>query len=106
MHDINKKSVFPLLSLILAAAPIAILLIVFLFCLFVSVVIPDSGSVIWWLLIATIMILIPVAIVTDILSITFGIFGLKSNKTVFAWIGIIIVSLEVLAAAVILLIWG
>ena len=100
--DDNKKNGYSKASFILSAAPIAILLIIFLFCLFITVIVPGGGSVIWWLLIGTITILGPVAIITNILSIIFGVIGLRKGKrTVFAWGGIMIVLLDVLVALVI-----
>jgi hypothetical protein len=53
-----------------------------------------------------VFIFIPVAIITNILSVILGIIGLRGQKTVFAWAGIIIVSLEVLAAFLIWRVWG
>ena len=97
----KRKSGYSIASFVLSAAPLAILLMVFVFCLIVSVVIPDAGSVIWWLLIGAIPIFIPVAIITNTLSIIFGVKGLKGKKTGFAWAGIMIVPLEVLAVLVI-----
>ena len=98
----NRKSVYSKVSFVLSAAPIAILLIGFIFCLVVSggrVSDNDRGAV-WWLFIAMIWMLVPVAIITNILSVIFGVIGLKGKKTVFAWGGIIIVSLEVLVVLV------
>ena len=98
----NEISGYSIASFILSAAPIAILLIIFLFCLLISVVVPGGGSVIWWLLIGTIAILGPASIITNILSIIFGVIGLRNSKrTVFAWGGIIFVFLDVLVALVI-----
>ena len=101
----NRKRAVWIASFVLAAAPVILLLMVFLFCLLVSVVAPDAG-VIWWLFIAAVFIFIPVAVITDILSVILGIIGLRSQKTIFAWAGIIIVSLEVLAAFLIWRVWG
>ena len=100
----KRTSDLSVASFVLSAAPLVILLIVSVFCLIVSAVIPESGSVIWWLLIAMIPILSPIAIITDILSVILGVKGLKGKKTVFAFAGIIIVSLEVLGVLVVLLI--
>ena len=96
----GKKSGYSTASIILSASPIAILLIGFLFCLFVSGVVPGSGSVIWWLFIILLYIVVPISVITNILSVIFGIKGLKSRKTAFAWAGIGIVAFE--AAAVLL----
>jgi len=95
----NKKSGYSKASFILSVAPIAFLLLVFFICFIISgggASDNDRGAI-WWLLIAAIMISLPVAAVTNILSVVFGIKGLKNKKTVFAWAGIAIVSLEVLA---------
>jgi len=101
--DKKRKRGYSIASFVLSTGPLAVLLIVFVFCLLVSLVIPDAGSVIWWLLIAALPILVPVAVITNMLSIIFGVKGLKGKKTAFAWAGIIIVSIEVLAG---LVIWG
>jgi len=99
VEDKNKKSGFSKASFILSVAPIAFLLIVFI----ISFIISGGGAsdndrgAIWWLFIAAIFIFIPVAGVANILSVIFGIKGLRNKKTVFAWAGIAIVSLEVLA---------
>ena len=105
---INKRSRFSIASFVLAAAPIAVLLLVFIICLIIS----GGGSsdtdrgAIWWLFIASIWIVGMAAIITNILSVIFGIVGLIKKKTVFAWVGIIIVSFEVVAVIVVLLILG
>ena len=98
IEDKNKKRGYSKASFILSVAPIAFLLIVFIICFIISGggASEDTGAI-WWLLIAAIMISLPVAAVTNILSVVFGIKGLKNKKTVFAWAGIAIVSLEVLA---------
>ena len=100
----ERNSAFSKASLILAAAPLAILLLVFIFCLIIS---GGRGSdndegAIWWLFLAAIAVVGPVAIVTNILSVIFGIAGIKRKKTAFAWAGIITVAIELIAA---LLIW-
>jgi len=102
VEDKNKKSGYSKASFILSVAPIAFLLIVFI----ISFIISGGGAsdndrgAIWWLFIAAIFIFIPVAGVANILSVIFGIKGLRNKKTVFAWAGIAIVSLEVLALLV------
>jgi len=103
-EDKSRKSGYSKASFILSVAPLAFLLVIFIICFIIS----GGGSsendrgAIWWLFIAAISISIPVAAVTNILSVVFGIKGLKYKKTVFAWAGIAIVSLEVLA---VLLFW-
>ena len=106
--DNNKQNRFAIASFVLAAAPIAVLLLVFIVCLIIS---GGSSSdndrgAIWWLFIASIWIVGSAAIITNILSVIFGIVGLIKKKTVFAWVGIIIVSFEVVAVLVVLLIFG
>ena len=99
-NDTDKKSGFSIASIIISVLPLAILLLVFLICLIVSGGASgdnDRGAV-WWLFISTIWIIIPVASITSILSVIFGILGLRRKKTAFAWTGIIIVCLEVVAA--------
>lgn len=100
----NRKSGFSIASFVLPLIPITILLIGFLFCFIISEgsISDNDGGAVWWLFLAMIFILVPVTIITDILSIIFGIIGVKSKKTVFGWVGIIIASLEFLA---VLLIW-
>ena len=98
----NKKSACSVVSLILSAAPLAIFLLGFAFCLVVAYVVPNADSVIWWLLIAMIPILVPVTIVTSILSVIFGIIGLRAKKTVFAWAGIGFVLIDILVALLVL----
>jgi len=102
--DKNKKSGYSKASFILSVAPIAFLLLVFIISFIISgpgAADNDRGAI-WWLFIAAIFIFIPVAAVANILSIIFGIKGLIYKKTVFAWAGIAIVALELLA---ILLFW-
>ena len=106
--DNSKRSKFSIASFVLAAAPIAVLLLVFIICLIIS---GGSSSdndrgAIWWLFIASIWIVGMAAIITNILSVIFGIVGLIKKKAMFAWFGIIIVSIEVMAVLVVLLIWG
>ena len=106
--DTNKKNKFSIASFVLAAAPIAVLLLTFIVCFIFSgggFSDNDMGAI-WWLFIAMIWIVGMAAIITNILSVIFGILGLIKKKTVFAWVGIIIVSLEVLAVLAVLLIWG
>jgi len=100
--DDKKNKAFSKASLILALAPLAILLIGFLFCLFLSspAVFGDDQGVIWWIFIALITVMIPVAIVTNTLAVIFGILGLRTNKSLFGWLGIIIAALEVGAVLV------
>jgi len=99
LEDKNKKSGFSKASFILSVAPIAFLLLVFI----ISFIFSGGGAAdndrgaIWWLFIAAIFIFIPVAAVANILSVIFGIKGLIYKKTVFAWAGIVVVILEVLA---------
>lgn len=101
--DNSRKSASSIASFVLSLAPIVILLMVFLFCLIISggSFSDNDRGAIWWLFITVIMVLIPVAIVTNILAIIFGVIGLKRKKTAFAWSGIIIVALEGLAVLVI-----
>ena len=97
--DHNRKSGYSIASFILAVAPITILLLVFLFCLVISggkSSDNDQGAI-WWLMVAAVVTLVPVSIITNILSIVFGVIGIKRQKPAFAWAGIMIVSLEVLS---------
>ena len=98
----NRSRVFSVTSLILAAAPLAIFLVALVFCFLVSVIVPGADSVIWWLIIAIIPILFPVAIVASIVSVVFGVIGLKGNRSVFGWAGIAVVLLDILVALLIL----
>ena len=104
-RNVNGYSVASLVS---SSTPVVILLAGYLICLaFSGGNYSDNGSgAVWWYFIALIMGLVPVAIIGNILSVIFGILGLKKQKTIFAWLGIIIVLLEVLAVlALIFIIW-
>ena len=92
-------------SFLLSAVPLAVLLIVFLVCLIISggEASDNDRGAIWWLFLAALWVVGPVAAVTDILSVIFGIIGLKRRKTRFAWAGIGIVVAEI---AAVLLIWA
>lgn len=95
----GRKNGYSIASFILSATPPVILTIGYLFCLIFSGggVSDNDGGAIWWLFVILIWILVPVAIITNILSLIFGAIGIKANKTVFAWSGITIVALEILA---------
>lgn len=96
----NRKSGWSIASFILSAFPIAILLMGFLFCLIAS----GMGlGAIWWLFIALIWIMVPVTIIANIVSVILGVKGLKIKKTIFAWAGIIVVLIEIIA---VILIYG
>ena len=100
MNNTSQKSGYSVASLISSSAPIAILIIGFLVCLALSggkISDNDSGAA-WWYFIALIMVFVPMALIGNILSIIFGVMGLKRKRTLFAWAGIIVVLLEVLAA--------
>ena len=103
----NKKLFFSIASFVLAAAPIAILLAVFLFCFIASAADPSGniGSAVWWLFIAAVIIFVPVAAIAGILSVIFGILALRGKKTVLAWAGIGIVFFELLAVLAVLLVY-
>ena len=98
----KRRTRCSIVSLVLAAAPLAVTLAVFLACLFFALFVEGAGSVIWWVMIAMVPILGPVTIVTCVLAVIFGIIGLKGRKTVLAWSGIAVVILEVLIALLIL----
>ena len=105
--DKNKKSGYSKASFILSVVPLAFLLLVFI----ISFIISGGGAsdndrgAIWWLFIAAIFIFIPAAAIANILSVIFGIKGLKNKKTVFAWAGIAIVALELLAVLLLFVFW-
>jgi len=89
---------YSIASFFLSASPLAIVLMGFLFYLLVSggsTSENDMGAV-WWFFIFLIWIIVPIALIANILSIIFGIKGLKIKKTIFAWAGIAIVILEIL----------
>lgn len=99
----NSKNKDSIISLILAASPVAIVLIVFLFCLIVSGgnnSENDMGAV-WWIFVVLIWIMIPVTIIANILSIFYGVKGLREKNTKFAWVGITIILLELILAILI-----
>jgi len=101
----NRNNRYSRTSFLLSAIPLTVLIIGFLFCLMVSggsLSEADSGAV-WLLFVFLICIIGPVAIITNILSVVFGIRGLKIKKTVFAWSGIAIVAIEVLAIFLLIL---
>ena len=90
-------------SLILAVVPVVILLAGFLFCLIASggsLSDNDSGAV-WWLFIALLMVMVPVTGIANILSVIFGIIGLRKKKTIIAWAGIAVVAIELVAVPLI-----
>lgn len=102
MEKINepKKAGFKnrdsMVSLILAIVPIIIILSGFLFCLILSggqTSDNDMGAV-WWLFIALLGVMIPTTLVANIIAIVFGIKGIRKQKTLLAWAGIIIVIFE------------
>lgn len=93
----NSKKWYSMASFILAASPLAILLIGFLFCLFVSVSSSNNEMwAIWWIFIFLIWIMIPITVVVNIVSVVFGIKGIRANRTRFSWAGIIIILLEII----------
>ena len=96
--DKNRKSGFSTASLLLSVTPIAFLLIVLGgFRIVDEVGLNDNKlTASGWLIFLLIWVLPVVAIISGILSVIFGVVGLKKKKTMFAWVGIIIVSLEVL----------
>jgi|GEM_PF-6498308 len=103
LRNNDGKSGYSIASFILALAPLAILLIGFLFCLIVSggqTSDNDMGAV-WWLFIFLLWILIPTTLITNILAIVFGVIGLRRKRTMFAWSGIAIVVLEALVIVLI-----
>jgi len=98
-ENAGKKSGFSTASLIIAVLPLWILLLIVLFCCIIlySGVLPTDYADVVFIPIFMVMILIPVSIFTNLLSVILGIIGLlKSKKTVFAWAGIVIAVLELL----------
>ena len=84
-------------SFVVATAPVAILLLVAVFCFILS---GGEGSdndrgAVWWLLIGAISVLGPVAIVTNTVAVILGTIGLRKQRTKFGWAGIIIVFLQI-----------
>jgi hypothetical protein len=49
---------------------------------------------VWWLFIALLGVMIPTTLVANIIAIVFGIKGIRKQKTLLAWAGIIIVIFE------------
>ena len=98
---------FSALSLVFAAAPVLALLLVFTVCFALSGGdLSDNGDgAVWWLFLAALVIFIPVAAAAGIASLAFGVIGLKSGKSAFAFSGIAIVALEAAAAAVLILLF-
>ena len=93
-----KKNAWSKASLFLSISPLVIVLLIFLFCLILS---GGHGSdndagAIWWVFVASLTILIPLTIITSVLAVVFGIIGLKGQKTMFSWSGIILASLNIL----------
>lgn len=100
----SEKNSYSTVSLVLASAPIVLLAIVFLYCLIVSAgeISNDGTGAVWWILVVTLWILIPITLIFDIISIILGIKGIMRKNTIFAWSGILIVFLEILAIGVLL----
>jgi len=99
----SRISGYSIASFILAVVPVVILLAGFLFCLVVSggnLSDNDSGAV-WWIFIAMLIVMVPVTGIANILSVIFGIIGLKKKKTVIAWVGIAVVAIELVAVPLI-----
>ena len=96
--DNKRKNGFSTASFVLAVAPIAILLIVLgAYRIIDKIGLDDPKlTVAGWLIFLLVWTLPVAAIISGILSVIFGVVGLKKKKTVFAWAGIIIVSLEAL----------
>jgi len=94
----KSQSAFAKASFILAVVPPAVLFIVFIFSFIISGGFSpnDAGGAIWWVLIAAVTIIAPIAAVTGVLSVIFGIIAIIRTKTVFAWVGIIIIIVEIL----------
>lgn len=92
----NSKNKYSISSFILALSPLVILLLGFLFCFLVTVT-SSNGEMeaVWWIFVFLIWIMTPVTILINILSIVYGIKGLRAKRSGFAWAGIVIVLLEV-----------
>lgn len=102
-NKLNGKNRESKISLILASLPVAIVIIVFLFCLVVSggsTSENDMGAV-WWIFVVSIWIMTPVTIIMNILSVYYGVKGLREKHTKYAWVGITIVLIELIIAILI-----
>ena len=94
----NKRKRYSLTSFILAVIPLIVWFFVFVFCLISSQgkISDNDGGAIWWVMIAMIFVFFPLTIIFDILSLVFGVRGLKGKKTFRSWLGIIFVAIDVL----------
>ena len=91
----GKVSGFSIASFVLAVAPIAYLVIGWSVLSIVDRGAPaNGGEVIFWLYIILILLFTMAA---NVLSIIFGIIGIIRKRIGFAWAGIVVISLEVLA---------
>lgn len=92
----NKRNEYSTVSLITAVTPLIILLVVYLYCLILSsfnLASEDDGEI-WWIFLGTLLRMAGVIFYGNIASVLLGIKGLKTQKTLFAWSGILIVLFE------------
>ena len=104
-EDNNRSNVYSKISFILAVIPIAVLLIGFIYCLlaYQEVFGKSGGAAIWIAFsLVAVSVISPVGMIMNILSVIFGVIGLKRKKTAFAWLGIKIACINVMVAMLIL----
>ena len=105
----DRPNSFTITGFILAAAPVVILLLGFLFCLVFSG--GQSGDndmgAVWWLFVILLWFLIPITAIADAVSVILSIVGIRrrrgKKKTLFTYSGFIIIALELLAVLAFLL---
>ena len=97
----NKRKRQSLTSFILAVIPFVVWFLVFVFCLIGSQgkISDNDGGAIWWVMIAMTFVLFPLTIILDIISLVFGVLGLKGKKTLRSWLGIIFVVIDIILIA-------
>ena len=104
----ERPNSFTIASFVLAISPLVILLAGYLICLILSggrTSDNDAGAI-WWVFVVLVMILVPVTLISDIVSAGLGIMGIKrqkGRKTLFSFMGIIIVGLEILTVSILFL---
>lgn len=95
----KNKSGFSIASLIFSLVPFVIVMLGFLFYFIYSSIAPSSEAVVGWVILIGLMIAVYSSPLTGILSVVFGVIGIKSNKKLFSWLGITIGLLTFAAAA-------
>lgn len=108
LNDVSPKkerqpNPYAITSFVLAIAPIIIWLLIIVFLVIFSGE-SNFGFVAgasWPLFIILLVVTLIIGLIADILAVIFGIIAIVKRKTLFSWLGIIIVDVEALILAVI-----